>query len=166
MGKQKLHQPGSVLLSQYACVETRVCPLPCDRTVLFPCPFISWHLRGDRQGGHQSMSMSVVMLLYCALGTYPRRGLAPLTPHSNWITYFQSLLTYLFAHWWPRYGRPCILLRSLGPSTMDELRILCVCTFPQRKFGATEPPTGREKSHSKEERSNEGKHCLCLFLYF
>lgn len=150
MEKQKLHQPGYMLLSQYACAETWVCPLPCDRIVLFPCPFISWHLRGDCQGGHQSMPMSVVMLFYCALETYPRSGSAPLTPHNNWITYFHSLLTYLFAHWWPRYERPRIPLRSLGPTTMNELKTLCVCTFHRHKFGATEPPTGREKSHSEE----------------
>lgn len=150
MEKQKLHQPGYVLLSQYACADTWVCPLPCNRVVLFPCLFISWHLCGDCQGGHQSMSMSVVMLFYCALETHPRSGSAPLTPHNNWITYFHSLLTYLFARWWPRYERLHISLRSLGPTTMNELRMLCVCTFYQHKFGATEPTTGREKSHWEE----------------
>lgn len=150
MEKQKVHQLGYVLLSQYACVKTQACPLPSDRVVLFPCPFISWHLQGDRQGGHQSMSMTVVMLFYCALETYPRSGSAPLTPHNNWITYFHSFLTYLFARWWPRYERPHILLRSPCPTTMNKLRMLCICTFDQHKFGATETLTGREKSLSEK----------------
>lgn len=98
-GKAKVHQPGYVLFSQYACIETWVCPLPCDRVDFVSLSIYFLASRGYPQRGHQSMSMSVVMLPYCALEMHPRSGWAALTPHHNWITYFHSLLTYLFAHW-------------------------------------------------------------------
>lgn len=123
MEKQKLHQPGYVLLSQYACTKSSVCPLPCDSIVLFPCPFISWHLHGDCQRGRQSMSMSVVMLL-CS-GNVPKKWTG--TPHpmlqlDNLFPLLTDLLICdLLAHWWPRYERrvSCLGLWVL-PSWMSS----------------------------------------------
>lgn len=72
---------------------------------------------------------------------YPRNGPAPLTPCYNWITYFRSLQTYLFVTYLHTGDLDTKgLLRSLGPTTMNELRMLYVCTVHQHKFGATEPP--------------------------
>lgn len=160
MGKQKVHQPGYVLFSQCACIETWVCPLPCDRVVLFPCPFISWHLRGYPQGGHQSMSMSVVMLPYCALEMYPSRGWAALTPHNNWITYFHSLLTYLFAHWWPRYGPA----KAPGPSTMNELGCYMYAHFTSMNLVLQNHTLG-EKNYMKKSSNQMKENIIFAFSY-
>lgn len=83
-----------------------------------------WRLPGGTPV-NVSVSCHAILLLS---GNAPKKWIGTPHPQNNWITYFHSLLTYLFTQWWPRYERPHILLRSLSPTTMNELRMLCVCT--------------------------------------